>query len=120
MRFRRHSAFMRRLVPIAAMVTFLFAAPAAACTRAVYLGPEGQTVTGRSMDWQEDMHTNLWIFPRGMARTGGIDRGALEWKSLYGSVVASVYEGATADGMNEKPPQQNLWVNSGSGRFPIT
>ena len=108
MRFCRHSAFMRRLVPIAAMVTFLFAAPAAACTRAVYLGPEGQTVTGRSMDWQEDMHTNLWIFPRGMARNGGLDRGALEWKSLYGSVVASVYEGATADGMNEKGLVANL------------
>lgn len=108
MRVGRHSAFMRRLVPIAAMVTFLAAAPAAACTRAVYLGPEGQAVTGRSMDWQEDMHTNLWIFPRGMARNGGIDRGALEWKSLYGSVVASVYEGATADGMNEKGLVANL------------
>lgn len=108
MRFRRSSAFMRRLVPIAAMVTFLAAAPAAACTRAVYLGPEGQTVTGRSMDWQEDMHTNLWIFPRGMTRNGGLDRGALEWKSVYGSVVASVYEGATADGMNEKGLVANL------------
>jgi choloylglycine hydrolase len=84
------------------------AATAAACTRAVYLGPEGQTVTGRSMDWQEDMHTNLWIFPRGMARDGGLDAGALEWKSRYGSVVASVYEGATADGMNEKGLVANI------------
>ena len=84
------------------------AATAAACTRAVYLGPEGQTVTGRSMDWQEDMHTNLWIFPRGMARDGGLDAGALEWTSRYGSVVASVYEGATADGMNEKGLVANI------------
>ena len=79
-----------------------------ACTRAVYLGPEGQVVTGRSMDWQEDMHTNLWIFPRGMARDGGLDRGALTWTSLYGSVVASVYEGASADGMNEKGLVANI------------
>lgn len=86
----------------------LIAGTAAACTRAVYLGPEGQTVTGRSMDWQEDMRTNLWIFPRGMARDGGLDTGALEWKSLYGSVVASVYEGATADGMNEKGLVANI------------
>jgi len=85
-----------------------FASTAAACTRAVYLGPEGQTVTGRSMDWQEDMHTNLWIFPRGMARDGGLDAGALEWTSRYGSVVASVYEGATADGMNEKGLVANI------------
>ncbi len=79
-----------------------------ACTRAVYLGPEGQVVTGRSMDWQEDMHTNLWIFPRGMARDGGLDQGALTWTSLYGSVVASVYEGASADGMNEKGLVANI------------
>ena len=92
----------------AATAAFGLAATAAACTRAVYLGPAGQTVTGRSMDWQEDMHTNLWIFPRGMARDGGLDAGALEWKSRYGSVVASVYEGATADGMNEKGLVANI------------
>ena len=101
--------------PVPAVVTLAaatavvgLAATAAACTRAVYLGPEGQTVTGRSMDWQEDMHTNLWIFPRGMARDGGLDAGALEWTSRYGSVVASVYEGATADGMNEKGLVANI------------
>lgn len=92
----------------AAIVGAAISLPAAACTRAVYLGPEGQTVTGRSMDWQEDMHTNLWIFPRGMARDGGLDSGALSWTSRHGSVVASIYEGATADGMNEKGLVANL------------
>jgi choloylglycine hydrolase len=43
---------------------------AEACSRAVYFGKEGQTVTGRTMDWQEDMQSNLWIFPRGMDREG--------------------------------------------------
>ena len=28
---------------------------ASACSRAVYFGEEDQTVTGRSMDWLEDM-----------------------------------------------------------------
>lgn len=78
------------------------------CTRAVYLGPETQTVTGRSMDWVEDMQTNLWIFPRGMKRDGGLGRGSLEWTSKYGSVVASVYEGGSADGMNERGLVANL------------
>jgi penicillin V acylase-like amidase (Ntn superfamily) len=81
---------------------------AQACTRAVYFGKEGQTVTGRSMDWAEDMQTNLWIFPRGMKRDGGLGKGSLEWTSKHGSVVASVYEGGTADGMNEKGFVANL------------
>ncbi len=41
-----------------------------ACTRAVYFGLEGQTVTGRTMDWfMSDMDTNLWLYPRGLERT---------------------------------------------------
>ena len=79
-----------------------------ACTRAVYLGKEKQTVTGRSMDWVEDMQTNLWAFPRGMKRDGGLGKGSLEWTSKYGSIVASVYEGGSADGMNEKGLVANM------------
>ena len=85
-----------------------FSGPVDACTRAVYLGPQGQTVTGRSMDWVEDMQTNLWVFPREMKRDGGLGKGSLEWTSKYGSVVASVYEGGTADGMNERGLVANL------------
>jgi len=79
-----------------------------ACTRALYFGKEGQTVTGRSMDWVEDMQSNLWIFPRGMKRDGGIGKGSYEWTSKYGSVITSVYEAGTADGMNEKGLVANL------------
>ena len=43
----------------------VFPPQAEACTRAVYLGPDGMTVTGRTMDWREDPLTNLYIFPRG-------------------------------------------------------
>jgi len=60
------------------------------------------------MDWVEDMQTNLWVFPRGMKRDGGLGKGSLEWTSKYGSIVASVYEGGTADGMNEKGFAANL------------
>lgn len=75
--------------------------PSQACTRAVYLGPEGQTVTGRTMDWLEDMGTDLWAFPRGMQRDGALGEGSLTWTSKYGSVIASVYDGGTADGIND-------------------
>ena len=79
-----------------------------ACTRALYFGKEGMVVTGRSMDWSEEMQTNLWIFPRGMKRNGGMGETSLNWTSKFGSVVASVYEGATADGMNEQGLVANL------------
>lgn len=78
------------------------------CTRAVYFGKDNQTVTGRTMDWKEEMHTNLWIFPRGMDRDGGLGEDALTWTSRYGSLVASIYEGGTADGINEKGLVANL------------
>jgi penicillin V acylase-like amidase (Ntn superfamily) len=34
------------------------------CARAVYLGPSGTVITARSMDWVEDIRTNLWSLPR--------------------------------------------------------
>jgi penicillin V acylase-like amidase (Ntn superfamily) len=60
-----------RLAAAVVLVPLLSAASFAdACTRAVYLGPGGNVITARSMDWKSDVGTNLWIFPRGMARTG--------------------------------------------------
>jgi penicillin V acylase-like amidase (Ntn superfamily) len=79
-----------------------------ACSRAVYFGKQGQTVTGCAMDWQEDMHTDLWIFPRGMNRDGGMGEKGFKWTSRYGSVISSIYEAGTADGMNEKGLVANL------------
>ena len=40
------------------------------CTRVVYSGKNGMVVTGRSMDWKTEMHSNLWVFPKGMERNG--------------------------------------------------
>ena len=34
-----------------------------ACTRAVYLGENGLVITGRTMDWKENIPTNLYILP---------------------------------------------------------
>ena len=71
------------------------------CTRAVYLGPEDTVLTGRTMDWVEDMGSNLWAFPRGMQRNGAAGPRSIEWVSRYGSVVAAGYDAGTTDGMNE-------------------
>lgn len=75
---------------------------AEACTRAVYLGPNNMTVTGRTMDWREEMPTNLWLLPRGIERVSYEKAPRLTWTSRYGSVVAVAYDIGTSEGMNEK------------------
>ncbi|MGL4382728.1 MAG: linear amide C-N hydrolase, partial [Bacilli bacterium] len=78
------------------------------CTRAVYLGIDKQVVTGRSMDWFEDMHASLYQFNRGLKRKASDEPNALTWTSKYGSVGTAIYEGAIADGMNEKGLTVNM------------
>ncbi|GGD49968.1 linear amide C-N hydrolase [Pseudoxanthomonas indica] len=82
-----------------------------ACTRVVYLGDNGDVITARSMDWKVDVATNLWIFPRGMKRSGEAGPNSVAWTSRYGSVIATGYEVSTTDGMNEKGLSANLlWL----------
>lgn len=102
------SRYLPPLALAALLATVGNMSQADACTRALYLGKDGQTVTGRTMDWSEDMQTNMWVFPRGMKRDGGVGKGSLEWTAKHGSVIASIYEGGTADGMNEKGLVANL------------
>jgi penicillin V acylase-like amidase (Ntn superfamily) len=71
------------------------------CTRVVYLGPEDSIITARSMDWKNDMGTNLWAFPRGMNRDEAAGPNSIEWTSKYGSVVATCFDNGSADGINE-------------------
>ncbi|QRV13883.1 linear amide C-N hydrolase [Haloterrigena salifodinae] len=81
------------------------------CTRLMYLGPEDIVLTGRSMDWHNEIGTNVWVFPRGMDRTGKVGPASLEWTAEYGSVIASAYDIATTDGMNEAGLAANvLWL----------
>ncbi|WP_404421766.1 linear amide C-N hydrolase [Thalassospira australica] len=82
-----------------------------ACTRAVYHGADNDVITARSMDWKSDIATNLWIFPRGMERNGEAGPNSLKWVSRYGSVIASAYDIATTDGLNEAGLSANvLWL----------
>lgn len=98
---------------LAAVVTAgaFLAGPSPACTRLVYLGADGDAITARSMDWKVDIGTNLWVFPRGMQRNGEAGPNSVHWTSKYGSVIASAYDVATTDGMNEKGlTAQLLWL----------
>jgi choloylglycine hydrolase len=79
-----------------------------ACTRVLYESGTGNFIVGRTMDWYDDTGTDLWAFPRGMARDGGAGQGSLKWTSKYGSVVADIYDAASADGMNEAGLAANI------------
>jgi choloylglycine hydrolase len=119
---------MRRLSQ-AVVGMFLSLSAAHACTRAVYLGPDDTIITVRSMDWVSDLGSNLWAFPRGMQRDGAAGLTSIRWTSKYGSVIASAFEAATADGMNEAGLVANLLYlaeseypqpASGDTRLPIS
>lgn len=91
-----------------------------ACTRVVYKGLNGTILTARSMDWKEDIKSNLWIFPRGMQRTGETGNNTVKWTSKYGSVITSGYDISTTDGMNEKGLVANLLFLAESQYPPFT
>lgn len=98
-----HRKSVRSVLVAKTVALSLFASPliAEACTRVVYQGANDDVITARSMDWKVDVATNLWVFPKGMKRNGETGENSIEWTSKYGSVIASGYDIATTDGMNE-------------------
>lgn len=100
-----------RMIGIPVLALCLTASQSFACTRAVYLGPEGRVLTGRTMDWKLPMTSNLWVFPRGMKRDGAAGPRSVEWTSRFGSMIVTGYDIATVDGMNEEGLVANLqWL----------
>jgi choloylglycine hydrolase len=106
------TGFPPRLFALSAVAGALLISRAAdACTRLVYLGADNQVITARSMDWAREIGTNLWIFPRGIKRTGEAGPNSAQWTARYGSVIASAYDIATSDGINEAGLVANvLWL----------
>lgn len=100
---------------VVAVCAMMGSGKAEACTRVVYSGPATETagsqnggsagqlrVVGRSLDWRTPIPTNLYVYPRGMAKKGHSKPGAVEWISKYGAVYAVGYDGGVTEGMNEK------------------
>lgn len=82
-----------------------------ACTRVVYKGSGNMVITARSMDWKDEIDANIWVFPRGLERSGNVGANSLKWTSKYGSVITSAWDIATTDGINEKGLVANvLWL----------
>lgn len=102
---------LKTLCTAMAMTASMLMTSAHACTRFVYHGQGDEIITARSMDWKVDVGTNLWVFPRGMQRTGEAGPNSIQWKSKYGSVIASGYDISTTDGMNDAGLVANLlWL----------
>jgi len=102
---------LARILSCAIVALGLFVASATiahACTRAVYLGPGERVLTGRTFDWKLPINSNLWVFPRGIERSGAAGPRSIEWTSRYGSLIVSGYDISTVDGMNEAGLVANL------------
>lgn len=108
--YEKHTIMKKHFLSILSLACLLICSykDSNACTRVVYDGPDGMIATGRTMDWKEDLHTNLYIFPRGIERKGAESAATIEWVSKYGSVVAAGYDIGICDGMNEKGLVANL------------
>lgn len=103
---KRHS-----LAAMLLSTSMLVSPVAEACTRFVYLGADNQVLTARSMDWKTDIGSNIWVFPRGMKRSGAAGPNSIAWTSKYGSVTTSGFDVSTTDGINEAGLVANvLWL----------
>ena len=80
---------MKHLKFIIASVMLLAAGAAAlACSRVVYLGDNGIVLAGRTLDWRTPIPTNVYVYPKGIAKESMPSGPRLEWVSKYGSVLA--------------------------------
>lgn len=84
------------------LITALSSLNADACTRVSFINNSGDAFTGRTLDWKEDIPTNLYVMPKGISRASYDDSDAIHWSAKYGSVVAVGYDLGVSEGMNEK------------------
>ena len=98
-----HRLSTLRATLVAAIIAGLLAVtPASACTRCLRVFADGTAIVARSMDWMEDPGSEIWVFPRGLKRSGNAGPKSLQWTSRFGSVGVSFYGVATVVGINEK------------------
>jgi len=76
---------------------------AEACSRILCETGTKTYIVGRTMDWADaSAAVAFWVFPRDMERDGGMGNNPIRWTSKYGSVIISLYNVGTNEGMNEK------------------
>ena len=86
-------------------VTIIFGQAAMACTDFQIKTKDGAVIVGRSLEWGEDMQSQLRIHPRQEKHQSGApeNKSGLSWQSKYGYVGADCYGlDVCIDGINEK------------------
>jgi penicillin V acylase-like amidase (Ntn superfamily) len=79
----------------------LFFAVAQACSKVTYHANVDNRITvGRSMDFVTSTNASIYIFPAGLERNGSVEVNPLRWTSKYGSMVVSMYDKVSIDGIN--------------------
>ncbi len=93
-----------RLTKLVAALTIglLATQDALACTRVMWSSPDGQVLVGRTQDWTEKAGHAFRVFPRGMERTGAVAENPHRWTSKYGSIVLTIYDMGSHEGVNEE------------------
>jgi penicillin V acylase-like amidase (Ntn superfamily) len=74
----------------------------------LYVAKDGTVMVGRSMDWGEELRSNMWALPKGMKRDGRGGANTVSWVSKYGSVIVTGYDIGTSEGINEAGLVANL------------
>ncbi len=57
---------------------------------------------------QRRWEPSCYVFPKAIKREGLVDENSLEWTSKYGSVVTTIWDCASPDGINEAGLNANL------------
>jgi len=78
------------------------------CSRIQWKATGQPVLVGRNMDWTARMGTKLYTMPKGVERDGLVDENPVKWTSKYGSVITSVWDCSTPDGLNEAGLNANL------------
>ena len=86
----------------------LLANSSMACTRLTYVGEEQLVVVGRTLDWMEDMRSEIIAYPAGIARAGDDGAHSVTWMSKYSSIVTTAYNLGAVDGMNSQGLDVNI------------
>lgn len=87
-------------IPILVGTSFLIP-NALACSRVNYhAGVDDRITIGRSMDFVTSTNSSIYIFPTGQKRNGSVGANSLQWTSKYGSMITSMYDIVSIDGMN--------------------
>lgn len=97
---------MKRLPAILSCLVLLAGTfPANACTDFLIKTKDGSVIVGRSMEWAEDMKSQLRVHARAEDHVTHSPDGkpSMRWQSKYGYVAADAYDiDLAVDGMNEK------------------